>query len=417
MGLLDFAKIVLGVKGDKGKVEPVGDFAFPIVTDGGVIYNRNTAMTISAVFNAMDIISNDIAILSKKVYQKTDTGRQSLSTHPVNYFIHNEPNNKMTSFMFHKAIVLSAIRKGNGLAIIKRNNLADITSLELVTKDALVYLYNDEIYYEIDEVMYHSSEILHIAGFSFNGITGKSVFEYAAESMGTTLNAQRFSKEYYSGKAQGIGIVETDKHIDKGQKKLIEGAVSSSLNSASRWRVPVLDDGMQFKQIKLTAEEVKFLDTFKFSIEEVARWFNLSVVKLKNLDDASYNNVENLELMHAKDSILPWVVKFEQEYTRKLLSEDEKRKQHIYIKFNMNVLQRADMKSRAEYYSKMVFNGLMTPNEIRALEEMNAVEGADTLMTPVNTQPAEQLKLKMDKTQAEIEKLISEAQKNKINGK
>ena len=417
MGLLDFAKIVLGVKGDKGKVEPVGDFTFPIVTDGGVIYNSDTAMTISAVFNAMDIISNDIAILPKKVYQKTDTGRQALSSHPVNYFIHNEPNNKMTGFMFHKAIVLSAIRKGNGLAIIKRNNLADITSLELVTKDALVYSYNDEIYYEIDEVMYHSSEILHIAGFSFNGITGKSVFEYAAESMGTTLNAQRFSKEYYSGKAQGIGIVETDKHIDKDQKKKIEKAVSASLNSASRWRVPVLDDGMQFKQIKLTAEEVKFLDTFKFSIEEVARWFNLSVVKLKNLDDASYNNVENLELMHAKDSILPWVIKFEQEYTRKLLSEDEKRKQGIYIKFNMNVLSRANMQARAEYYSKMVFNGLMKPNEVRALEDMNAVEGADTLMTPVNTQPAEQLKLKMDKTQAEIEKLLSEAKKNISNGK
>lgn len=417
MGILDLAKIVLGVKSDKGKTEPVTDFAFPIMTDGSVIYNRDTAMTISAVFNAMDIISNDIAILPKKVYQKTDTGRQSLPSHPVNFFIHNEPNNKMTSFMFHKALVLSAIRKGNGLAIIKRNNLADIISLELVTTDAFVYRYNDEIYYEIDNVMYHSADIIHIAGFSFNGITGKSVFEYAAESMGTTLNAQRFSKEYYNGKAQGIGIVETDKFIDKDQKQKIEGAVSASLNSASRWRVPVLDDGMKFKQIKLTAEEVKFLETFKFSVEEIARWFNLSVVKLKSLDNASYNNVENLELMHSKDSILPWVVKFEQEYTRKLLSDDEKRKQHIYIKFNMNVLQRADMKSRAEYYSKMVFNGLMTPNEIRALEEMNAVEGADTLMTPVNTQPADQLKLKMEKTQAEIDKLHSEAQKNKVNGK
>ena len=405
MGFFDALKISFGWKGSDKKGSVANGPTYVTVGGQKIVLNERTAMTLSAVFNALDIISNDIAVLPKSVFKKTDKGRVAVPDHPVDYLIHSRPNEKMTSFSFHKALVLSALFRGNGIAIIERNRLGDVLSLQLVTDPVLVYEYDGELFYEINEKMYAANEILHIPGFSFNGITGKGVIEYAAESLGVPLNAQYFATDYYSGKAQGIGIVESEKFISGPQKKKIESGISNSLNDISKWRVPVLDDGMKFKQIKLTAEEIKFIDTFKFSVEEVARWFNIPVVKLKNLDNASYNNVENLAIMHINDSILPWAVKFEQEYNVKLFNEQEIRKDRMYVKFNINVLLRADLKSRAEYYSKAAFTGWVTRNEIRALEEMNSIDGLDVPLTPVNTQTKEQIDMKMKLDESKIKQI------------
>jgi len=58
------------------------------------------------------------------------------------------------------------------------------------------------------------------------------------------------------------------------------------------------------------------------------------------------------------------------------------------------------MRSRGEYYSKLVTNGIYTVNEIRALEEKNSKEGGDVLRFPVNVQTEAQADANADKNNA-----------------
>ena len=116
----------------------------------------------------------------------------------------------------------------------------------------------------------------------------------------------------------------------------------------------------------------------QFQIPEIARWFNLPPHKLKDLTKSSFNNIEAEQTSFVMDSILPWLVRFEQNYNMQLLSKSEKEQKRLYLKHIVEGLLRANSKDRAEYYKLMVGNGLMTPNEVREKEDMNP--SADPLM-------------------------------------
>ena len=194
--------------------------------------------------------------------------------------------------------------------------------------------------------------------------------------------------------------MKSDKFInDTGKQRISEG-FTKMLMGAGMWKVPVLDEGMTFHPIQITAAEAQFLATSKYGVEEVARWLNIPPHKLKSLDKATFSNIENQEIQHNQDSVLPWITKFEQEYDYKLFSQTE-RKTH-FIKFNMNVLLRADVKSQAEFLSKMVIDGILTRNEARELQDRNPIEGLEEPLTPVNSQLMEQLMLKMELLQKEL---------------
>jgi len=365
------------------------------------------ALTLSAFYNGIEILTNDIALPSKSVYKKDGKNREVVSDHPANYLISKRPNQYMTSFMFHKMMAQFAILKGNAYVLIERNKItAAPIAYQLIVQPVKVVVSNAQLYYKVKHkhktVTYDATDIIHIPGFSLNGITGIGIVTFAAHSLGVSLSAQNYSSEYYQSKGLGSGYIKSDKEINGDAKTEIGNAFSDILSTNDPWKVPVLDEGMSFHPIQITAAEAQFLATSKHGIEEVARWLNIPPHKLKSLSDSNHSITEIGEIIHNQDSVLPWVTKFEQEYDAKIFTEKEKHTH--FVKFNMNTLMRADIKSQAEYFSKMVFNGVMDRNEVRALLDMNAKEGLSQPLTPVNTQI-------MDMVLANLKKIENENKK------
>jgi HK97 family phage portal protein len=102
------------------------------------------------------------------------------------------------------------------------------------------------------------------------------------------------------------------------------------------------------------------------------------------LDDANYSNIQHQSIEHVQDSLLPWIMRLEQETARKVFTDEEKK--FAYIKFNEKVLLRGDMEARKNFYTSLVYAGVMTRNEARALEDMNPMEGLDEILQPANMQ-------------------------------
>ena len=360
---------------------------------------QNSSLTLSAFYNGIEILTNDIALPTKSVYKKDGDNRQSLSNHPVNYLIAKRPNQYMTSFMFHKMMGQFAILKGNAYALIERNkHTAKPIAYQLITQPVKVVIHNAKLFYTVKykdkSVTYPSDDILHIPGFSYNGITGISVIQHAARSLGVALAAQDYSSEYYNSKGLGSGFIKSDNSLDSPAKERLSKGFSDILSANNLWSVPVLDEGMSFHPIQITAAEAQFLLTSKHGVSEVARWLNIPPHKLKLISDSNHSITEIGEIIHNQDSVLPWVTKFEQEYNAKLFTEKEK--SDHFVKFNMNILMRADIKSQAEYFSKMIFNGVMTRNEVRALLDLNGLDGLSQPLTPVNAQLMEQITAKLN---------------------
>ena len=369
--------------------------------------NERTALTLSAFYNGINIICNDYAKLPKGIFKKTSDGkgREALNSHPVKQIIDKKPNQYMVAYNFDTVMIKSAILKGNAYAIIERNNYtAQPMALQFVNQDETpvqVYKYNGKLWYKIKEVVYSSSDIIHVPGFSFNGITGIGVVKHAANSLGVTLASQTFAGEYYDGKGVGTGVLTTSKSMDDKAKTRYSEALSAMFARKAKWVVPVIDEASKFEHISVTPQEAQFLLSSEQGINEVARWLNISAQKLKNNKDVNNSISESLERQHVGDSIMPWAIKFQQEYDAKLLT-DKELQDGIYTKFNLKSLLSADMVQQADYWSKLIYAGAITRNEVRAWLDINPLDGLDEPLTPVNTQLMEEIDLKLAQLKKEL---------------
>jgi HK97 family phage portal protein len=107
------------------------------------------------------------------------------------------------------------------------------------------------------------------------------------------------------------------------------------------------------------------------------------------MDGAKYANVESTGIEFVTYSLGGWVAKLEQEFARKLLKENEK--QNHYVKINTNALLRADIKAKGEFYRLMTDIGVYSINEVRELEDKNAIEGGDEHYVQLNKIPIDKI--------------------------
>jgi HK97 family phage portal protein len=360
---------------------------FSLGSGGTSAMKPTTAMKLSAVYNAVDQISNDIAKIPFSVYKKEGQNRTSQPGHPANKLVSYEPNALMTTFVFRKTMAVSLLLRGNALARINTDTVGNPISTDYINWDNVrdIRIKNGELLYDVKgfEKSLLASEVLHFKDLSHNGIVGISRITYAAQQLNLAIEVQSFSATNFENKGVRQGVIESDKTLEKGKDKII-AAWKSAMSDKSPDRITVLDDGMKFKAINITPQEAQIIEQSRFNIEDIARWFNIAPHKVKSLQQSTNNNIEQQSLDHVSDTIQPHITNFEQEYAKKLFTAKE-RESGYFIRGNMNSLLRADIKSRGEFVSKMVTAGVMCRNEARRNEDMN--DGPvflDEFLTPVN---------------------------------
>lgn len=364
-----------------------GGFSFLLgEASKGTKANTKTAFTISAFYNGVDQLSNDMAKLPKFVFKKDGENREKYTDHPVNYLISQRPNGLMNSFDLWKIIEISAIVKGNGFAEIVRNSFtgepAEIFYLD--HEDVQVFIKDRKLYYKYKGRAIDSANILHFKGFSFDGLMGVGIVTFAAKQLGITIDAQTYQQDVYKDRGLGYGVIESDKAVDAVNKKAIESGFSTKMSSDNKFKVPMLDEGMKYKSISITPGEAQFLETNNAGVLEVCRWLNIAPHKLKDISSGNYANIYQQSIEHVQDSMMPRVISREQELNYKLFTKKESKT--LYTKFNLAVLLRGDLEMKQKFYTSMVYAGIYTRNEVRALEDMNPIEGLDEILQPVNMQ-------------------------------
>lgn len=364
----------------------LGWFGIGSSSSEGTVANYKTAFALSAFYNGVDQISNDIAKLPKSVKRKIGKNREDYSEHPVNYLISDYPNQMMTSFDFWKLIIVSMIIKGNGYAEIIRgqNTGRTISFIHRDSDDVTVYEKDDQLIYKFKGREIASDNMLHFKAFSFDGKIGVSIIQFAAKQLGVSLDAQEYQSTVYTDRGMGYGVIESDISVDPDTKKLIEAGFSTKMAQKNKFNVPMLDEGMKYKSISVSPAEAQFLESNKNGVLEVCRWLNIAPHKLKVLDNSNNANIQHQSIEHVQDSILRYIIPCEQELKHKLFALKERLS--LYVKFNEKVLLRGDLEARKNYYTALVYAGVMTRNEVRALEDMNPLDGLDEILQPVNMQ-------------------------------
>jgi HK97 family phage portal protein len=142
---------------------------------------------------------------------------------------------------------------------------------------------------------------------------------------------------------------------------------------------------MTYERISIPPEDAQFIATRKFQKTEIATIYGVPPHMIADLERSTNNNIEHQAMEFVRYCLMPYLVRLEEEFNRKLLRHDEF--EEYYYLFALNGLLRGDAKTRSEFYKNMNFVGAMSANEIRNLEDMNSYDGGNEYFVQMNMQP------------------------------
>ncbi len=353
-------------------------------SDSGITVNESTSLKYSAVWNAVTIYSAAMATLPVNVFEKDDQGNKTERPNEPSARAINNPNDVQSAATFRQTGMVHNLLWGNFYAAIARNGRGEPVDLTILhPRNTRPEIYNGRLTYvtrvEDVEIEIRPANMIHVPGLSTDGIEGLSVIGHAKNGIGLGLATEKFGNKFFKNGANLSGVIKhpgTFKDDDQKSKfrkdwQTVYGGTDNALKTA------VLEMGMEYERIGIPPEEAQFLETRKFGVNEIARWFNLPPHMLKDQDatSTSRSNNEQQALEFVIHSLRPWLVKWETEFERKLLREDQKRSGMWSIKFNANALLRGDTSAQATFIDTMIKNGVYSLNDGRRFLDLNTVEG------------------------------------------
>lgn len=379
-------------KTDPGKVDYIPNQDLVAIALGRSTYNSDYAMKLSAVYRAVNCISDSIAQLPLEIF-KVDGKGYKIKDRQNNLFsvLNQKPNIRMNRYTFISLIIQSMLLKGNGYAYIKRGINQQPEQLIFLPYNYVSIIPPTTLFEPIKykvlgidgDVL--PKDILHFINHSYDGVVGVSTLHYAFNSLGLYHDAEKYASNFFAGGCALGGFIKAETSLTPKQKQEIkEGFGNAFGRSGVSNGLAVLEGNLSYEAITVNPQDSQMLQNREFSIIDVARWFGVSPIKLMDLSKSSYSTVEATQLAFLTDTIAPLLEKIELEFETKLFPLGE-----VDVRFDVSQLLRADRQSLANYYSTLVQNGVMQINEVRRELDLPSVADGDTNFVPVNLQTLE----------------------------
>ena len=355
-------------------------------TVSGELVGPNSAMALPVYYACLRNLSEDAAKLPIAVYKRVGKGREEAVEHPSNDLL-QRPSDYISGQQLREQLVAWALGWGHGEAIIRRESGRPVR-LDLVHPSTVMRMKTEggDIFFRIHDERgrpkdYGFDDVITIEGFQ-----RISIASAMAENLGLNLAAQTFASAYYGNGFGASLAVELPGALTPETGRVARASWEEMHRGAARAHTPFFTGkGTIIKPMAVPANEAQFLESRQFGAEQIATAFRMPTQKLGILKQAAgWSTVEGLETAYVTDTLMPWNVKLENEFARKLLFPSEQRSH--YVRVTVQGLLRGDVTARMLYYKEMHAMG-KSFNEILALEDMNPVEGGDQRFRSTNLVP------------------------------
>lgn len=379
--------------------DPVG---MQSIFGSGESVTPNNALTISAVYSCVSKISGVLSTSPVKVYKKTENGAVENPVHNLTDVLRIRPNENYSASTFWMNLIIDKLLRGNGYAQIIRNRLNQIVGLNWLNADHVNVYYASELGVEGNwglkplDLMYvytdptgkrtwlETSEVLHIPNMNFDGKKGMSCIAAGALAINLAKSAEISADGLFkNGMQTKIAIAFPDGvNLKDGAADRLKNEIKKQYTGSSNHHKPLLlTHGAKAQQLSLSSEDAELLESRKFSVIDICRFFDVPPVLIGESEKTSSwgKGVEEVVSGFIKFTMNKHFVAFEQEIEFKLFKGG-----NHFASFDETFITRGDSKARAEYNKAAVGGtqnpGWMTVNEIRQREGLSPIPDGDQLV-------------------------------------
>lgn len=358
-------------------------------TGSGEYVSAGTAESLPAVMNAVSVISEAVATMPCYLYRITQSAtgesREWLSNHPVDYLLNERPNDCQTAYQFKRTMMRHCLLNGNAYAVIKWGNDGQPCSLHPYPPRSVVpmRLSDHRFAYSITEPYsgicrtYLQEEVLHLRYASDDGFMGQSPITICREALGLGLAQQRHGASIMKDGMMASGVIKAKEWLDSINGKKTLDALERYKGARNAGKTPILEGGMEYQQLGMSNQDAEWLASRRFTIEDIARMFNVSPIFLQEYSNSTYSNFSEASRAFLSMTMRPWLTNFEQQLKAALLVAGSQVGSRYQIEFDTADLLRANPQERFSSYETAIKSGVMCPNEAREKEGMSPRKGGD----------------------------------------
>ena len=357
----------------------------------GIPVTHDTAMKLAAVWQAVSMISGDVAKLYLELYRVDDEGTRTRDeSHPAYNMVRWDANDETPAFQFWRTAMVHSLIWGNSYSYIDRNGRGDPIGLYTLLPDRTTpERQNGRVVYVTETTNPAGSpwmrtiparDVLHVRGMSANGISGLDLVRYAKDAYGTALAVEGFQAKYFRNGIRTGGILMLPREMsEKARNKIEEGFQKTHAGPDNWFKTVILRDGAKFEKSQESLRDSQMVELDEQLVRKVARTFNLSPSRLGLADSVSYNSKAEDNQSYLDTTLSHWLTAITSECRKKLLSQANRDAASHCFEHDTTVLLRLNALSRYQVYAMAKQNKIMTTNEIRKLENMPPIEGGDDI--------------------------------------
>lgn len=366
--------------------------------DGGADVTPQTALRIRTVFSCVKVIAEAVGQLPLHVYRRTDVRRRErLADHPIAKLL-KRPNRLMSHITFFEQQTAQMCLWGASYA----NRVYDVRTDETIAlypwkssgvSCEAVKTTDERGYpslakqFTYNGTQFNDEQVVHVPLMTLDGLTAMSPIRQNSMAISVADEQQNFSRQFYRNGVKLSGALEHPSRLSpEAADRLRANWSSVYAGSSNAGKVAILEEGMKFNSLAMPLQDAQFIETAKFSREEIAAIYRVPPHMIGHMDRATFSNIEHQSLEFAVYTLTPYLVKWESELANALFSPTEA--ETHYLRFNLDALLRGDLKSRYEAYAIARQWGWLSSNDILDLEERNPIDNGDIYLHPMNMVPA-----------------------------